>query len=113
MAGRYRNLLRVRYVRNRVCPGSAASRRLILLRYKPPSGEGCLVVVRVFLRSSRQLDLLAFDLMVRNQFEQEPDDIQARPALVVGSDDVPWRELRIGGIEHRVASTRILVPFRA
>src|SRR6185295_12083659 len=38
------------------------------------------------------------------------DRVQARRLLVVGSDDVPRGELRIGVVEHDVAGARVVVP---
>src|SRR4029453_904206 len=90
------------------CCGSTGSQvgdtgALILLRYKPPSGERGLVVVRTFLRSPRQRDLLAFDSVVRNQREQERDHIQTGTALVIGSDDMPRRDVGVVVFKHRTA----------
>src|SRR5262249_39652447 len=72
--------------------------------------EACQIVVGIIHHAVGQLHPFTGQLFVGNLVEEVADAIEARPALVIGADNVPWRELRIGGGEHRVARPRILEP---
>src|SRR5262249_46566665 len=69
-----------------------------------------LIVVRVLARSVGELHPRVLDFLVRNQFEQLRDAVEARALLVVGPDDVPGGIARVGRLEHRVARARVVVP---
>src|SRR5215470_974905 len=88
---------------------STASERLL---YPAPILDGCLVVVGILLVATGQLDLVAVALrrLVRDQTEKMPDEVEARPPLVVGAHDVPGCVVGVGRLQHQVSGARVIVP---
>src|SRR5262249_36302861 len=68
------------------------------------------IVVRIFLRSLRELDFLSMETFVRERFEKMRDHVQAHALLVVRMDEIPRCFVRIGRSEHLVARFGERVP---
>ena len=51
--------------------------------------------------------------LVGNHRQQMRDGVQARRPLVVGADDVPGGDARVGLLQHHVARAGVVVPARA
>src|SRR6516162_5335572 len=57
-----------------------------------------------------QLDAFSRQLFVWNCLEQVSNAVEPRSPCIVGINDVPRREIRIGSSKHRVARAGIVVP---
>src|SRR5262249_46578780 len=68
------------------------------------------LLVAVSLLPFRQRDALARQLLIRNLLKQMRDEIEPRTPLVIAVHDEPGRKRHVGGREHVVARTRIVVP---
>src|SRR5262249_34597485 len=91
-------------------PSRASSRRLCDKLHALERGQ---IVVGIVHYPVRQLRILLRPLFVGNETQQVPDAIEARAPLIVRANDIPWREVRVRGGEHRIARPRILEPFAA
>src|SRR6266853_2727980 len=76
--------------------------------YDPEGIVSFLVVAAVL--SFRQLDLRPRQLLVWDPAQEVGENVQPRPPLVVGVDNIPRRPRGVGGEEHLVAGPRVIVP---
>src|SRR5688572_9880531 len=75
-----------------------------------PTVQRRLVVIAMLVGALGQLYLVTFDFLIRNDRQKVRYDVQPTSALVVGSDQMPGGMIRIGGVEHPVASLGVFVP---
>src|SRR4029078_2482650 len=98
--------------RHRGAPGASSDRQIpiviarrlvmsVALLHEAPPRDRPDVVVGAFFRSRRKRDPLARQLLVGNPRQDVGDGIEPRRLLVVGPDDVPWRQLRVGLLQHQ------------
>ena len=83
------------------------------LRHEPASRQTRLVVVGVLLRTRRAASPSAGRASCAESASAGARCVEARALLVVGPDDVPGRDARVGRLEHRVARARVVVPLGA
>src|SRR5262249_43310674 len=72
--------------------------------------DGRLVVVGLRLVTTGQLDLFCRRSFVGNKAEEVGNEVQPRPPLVIGAHEIPRRKIGVGGLQHLVAGTGVVVP---
>src|SRR3954462_10030248 len=82
----------------------------VALWHEVPAAQRRLIVVRALRRSFGQPDLLARQLLVRDQAQEVADAVQPRPLLVITPKDIPRRVLAVRGLKHHVPGARVIVP---
>src|SRR5215510_5268345 len=88
-------------------------RSSVLLRNEVAVLQRGLVIVRAFLRALGKFNFFARHLLIWNKAQQVGDAVEAGALLIVGVQNVPRCMLGIGGLEHQVARSGILIPFLA
>src|SRR4030095_3304251 len=85
----------------------------VLLGHEVSALQGGLVVVLALVFALEQFHFFPLHLLVGNEAQEVRNTVEARPLFVIRTQDVPGRNLRIGGLQHHVARGRIVVPAAA
>src|SRR6266511_1619197 len=74
----------------------------VLLGHEVSPFQRGLIVVSALVFAFEQFHFLPLYLLVGNELQEMRDAVKTRPLLVVSTEAVPGRHLRIGGLQHHV-----------